>query len=115
MIPAATIRIQRRLAQERIAQERVAQENMAQENVTYRNPAVSSERDIASSFAAATTKSVARLIVAAECAAHEKSPKCRRCQSLHRVRLQHMLNVIGHTLEVGVANVISGGVDFAGG
>ena len=43
-------RIQRRLAHERIAQERVAQENMAQENVTYRNPAVSSERDIASSF-----------------------------------------------------------------
>lgn len=48
-------RIQRRLAQERIAQERVAQENMAQENVTYRNPAVNSERDIASSFARSST------------------------------------------------------------
>ena len=56
-----------------------------------------------------------RLIVAAECAAHEKSQKCRRCQSLCRITLQHMLNVIGHTLQVGVANVISGGVDFAGG
>ena len=56
-----------------------------------------------------------RLIEAAKCAAYEKSQKSSRRESLRWITLQNILNVINHALEVGLTNVVGGGVYFVSG
>ena len=56
-----------------------------------------------------------RLMVAAKSAPYEKSQEGGRRQSLRRITLQNILKVINHPLDVGLTNVVGGGVYFAGG
>ena len=56
-----------------------------------------------------------RLIVAAKSASYEKSQEGGRRQSLRRITLQNIFKVINHPLDVGLTNVVGGGVYLVGG
>ena len=56
-----------------------------------------------------------RLIVAAKSAPYEKSQEGSSCQSLRRITLQSIPKVTNHPLEVGLTNVVGGGVYLVGG
>jgi hypothetical protein len=55
-----------------------------------------------------------RSIEAAKCAAYEKSQESGCRQSLRWMPFQNIFNVIDHALNVGLANVVGGGVYFVG-